>query len=150
MHPLPHRYEVTATATSGGSSVEVGAPGLPSLETGAPPQFGGAPGRWSPETLLAGAVADCFILTFHAVARAGRLQWESLHVEVDAVLDRVDGVTRFTQFVLRPRLVVEAGVTQAQAMAALEKAKGSCLVTRSLVAASELQPQVTHASAQAA
>ena len=39
-------------------------------------------------TLLIAAVADCFILTFRAVARASRFEWISLGCTVDGVLDR--------------------------------------------------------------
>jgi organic hydroperoxide reductase OsmC/OhrA len=31
-------------------------------------QLGGPGGQWSPETLLVAAAAECFILTFRAVA----------------------------------------------------------------------------------
>jgi organic hydroperoxide reductase OsmC/OhrA len=79
MHPYPHRYRVTASAESAGR-VTVGSPGLSSLETAPPPEFGGPDGLWSPETLLCAAVADCFILTFRAVARAARFEWQELRL----------------------------------------------------------------------
>lgn len=144
-HPLPHRYRVQAAGADGGS-VTVRSRGLPSLETQAPPEFGGPEGFWSPETLLAAAIADCYILSFRAVARASRLEWRQLDVDVEAVLDRADGVTRFTQVNIAPRLDVPAGVSESTAHAVLEKAKRACLVTNSLTAQCELAARVVVAS----
>jgi organic hydroperoxide reductase OsmC/OhrA len=146
MHPFPHHYHVRAEGQGSGGVVEVSAEGLPTLDTEAPPEFGGPPGLWSPETLLAASVANCFILSFRAVARASRLPWRSLRIEVTGVLDRVEGVTRFTQFSLRPRLDLEAGASESQALAVLDKAKRSCLITNSLSATCELLPQVVPAA----
>ena len=69
MEELPHHYIVSSSASSEGS-VLVEAVGLPSLETAPPAEFGGPGDKWSPESLLVAAVADCFILTFRAIARA--------------------------------------------------------------------------------
>jgi len=73
-----------------------------------PPERG--PGdRWSPETLLVGALADCFILTFRAVANASSLPWIRLRCEAEGVLDRVERMTRFTAVTLVPQLESEPG-----------------------------------------
>jgi organic hydroperoxide reductase OsmC/OhrA len=147
-HPLPHRYAVQAHGTPQGD-VNVSAAGLPALATQAPPEFGGPEGYWSPETLLAAAVGDCFILSFRAVARASGLAWQTLSVRVDAVLDRVEGVTRFTSFTVAPRLHLAAGADEARALAILDKAKRACLVTNSLTATCELRPEVVVEAAAA-
>jgi organic hydroperoxide reductase OsmC/OhrA len=141
MHPFPHHYTVRASGGVAGR-VQVAAAGLDPLDTDAPPEFGGPEGEWSPETLLVAAVADCYILSFRAVARASRLAWKSLEVDVEGVLDRVEGVTRFTLFRLKPRLVLEAGASSSLAATVLEKSKRSCLVTNSLTAACELAPDI--------
>ena len=73
MQEFPHHYVAAASAESEGS-VEVTSPGLESLETAGPAEFGGPGDLWSPETLLVAAVADCFILGFRAIARAARLK----------------------------------------------------------------------------
>lgn len=142
MHPFPHRYGVTASGAPQGI-VAVAAAGLPAIATQPPPQFGGPEGCWSPESLLVAAVADCFILSFRAVARASRLEWQQLDVDVEGVLDRVEGTTRFTAFVVRPRLRIAAAAGEQAALAALQKAEHLCLVTNSLLAPCELRPEVT-------
>ena len=140
-HPLPHRYAARASGTTAGS-VGVVADGLPAIETQPPPEFGGPEGYWSPETLLLASVADCFILSFRAVARASRLAWFDLDVDVRAVLDRVDGATRFTAFTIAPRLGIPPTTQESIALAVLDKAKRACLVTNSLTATCELAPLV--------
>lgn len=137
MQAFPHHYRARAAAGIEGS-VQVSSQAPESIQTWSPPEFGGPSGHWSPETLLLGAVADCFVLSFRAVARASRLGWQNLDVEVDGVLDRVEGITRFTRFRLRPRLRTDAGVSESQARAVLEKSKRLCLVTNSLAAPCEL------------
>ena len=134
---FPHIYRVRASGGAAGS-VPVESGSLPVLDTTAPPEFDGPPGHWSPETLLAASVADCFILSFRAVARASKLEWESLEVDVEGRLERVDGVTRFTQFRLAPRLVIANAADRARAPAVLDKSKRICLVSNSLNAESVL------------
>lgn len=144
MHPFPHEYQVRAVS-DGASTVRLASPGLPELETAAPPEFDGPGGYWSPETLLVAAVADCYVLSFRAVARASKLEWSELEVDVQGVLDRVEGVTRFTRLLVKPRLVIPAGVDPARARTALEKAERVCLVSNSLSAEVALEPVVCEA-----
>ncbi len=131
MQPFPHHYAVTALS---GTDAEVilEAEGVASLRSTTPPEFGGTGGRWSPETLLVAAVADCFVLTFRGIANASQLSWTSLTCDVVGTLERVSGVTRFTRFDVTARLQVPEGVSQALAHRLLIKAEGTCLVTRSL------------------
>jgi peroxiredoxin-like protein len=133
MQALPHRYRVSGAGRITGD-VELTAERLAMLQSASPAEFGGPGDRWSPETLLVGAVADCFILTFRAVANASGLSWISLECDVTGTLDRVDHVTQFTHFDMTARLVVPAGVDAAKARHALEKAERSCLISRSLKA----------------
>ena len=141
MQELPHRYVVTAVGSAGGD-VGLHSPGVPALATSAPAEFGGPGDRWSPETLLVGAVADCFILTFRAVARAMKLSWDSLSCDVEGTLDRVDRATQFTAFAVRATLTVAPGTDIELAHRALEKAERNCLITSSLKAAVRLDTKV--------
>ena len=88
------------------------------------------------------AVADCFVLTFRAVAAVARLPWASLNCEVDGTLDRIDRVTQFTAFTVHARLQVPDGTDVETARSALEKAERACLVANSLKAASHLDGAV--------
>lgn len=131
MQDYPHHYVVRADAPTEGI-IKVSSTGLETLSTLAPAEFGGPGDLWSPETFLVAAVADCFILTFRAVARGSRFAWHSLSCEVDGILDRVDNVTRFTEFHVRVTLHVPTGTDMHKAERLIEKSDAVCLVTNSL------------------
>lgn len=141
MEAFPHRYEVVARADTEGD-VALEGDRLPTLRSASPAEFGGPGDRWSPETLLVAAVADCFALSLRAVASASKLPWISLTCEVAGTLDRVERVTQFTAFEVRARLRVPAGTKEDQALRVLAKAEQVCLVTNSLKAPTHLEAAV--------
>jgi organic hydroperoxide reductase OsmC/OhrA len=140
-HPFPHRYSVRAGGKVEGL-ITVEGDKLQAIRTSAPPLFGGPEGNWSPESLLVAAVADCFVLSFRAVARASSLAWRELEVSAEGVLDKAEGGPRFTRFTLDAKLVLAEGATESLAETALLKAKRSCLVTNSLKAECELKTRL--------
>lgn len=131
MQDYPHHYIASADAAKEGV-IDVSSPGLETLPSLAPAEFGGPGDLWSPETFLVAAVADCFILTFRAVSRGSRFEWNSLSCEVDGVLDRVDNVTQFTDYHMKVILHVPAGSNEKKAERLLHKSEQVCLVTNSL------------------
>lgn len=141
MHELPHHYSVAVSAESDGD-VQVTSPGLTTIDSAPPAEFGGPGDRWSPETLLAAAVADCFVLSFRAIARGFKMEWNSIHCEVDAVLDKPDKALQFTEFRLRVTLEVPEGTDEAKAMRLLDKAEQACLITNSLKSQTHLDAEV--------
>ncbi len=141
MQEFPHRYAVGARSATDGY-VELTAEGVTSLQSAAPAEFGGPGDRWSPETLLVAAVADCFILTFKAIARASKLDWISLACDVEGVLDRVEGVTRFTEFTLHVILEAPPETDEQKAMRLLEKSEHNCLITQSLKSSTKLRAEL--------
>ena len=58
------------------------------------------------------------------------------------MLDRVDGVTRFTRFVISARLCLADGASEALARTVLDKSKKVCLVTNSLQSECVLEAEV--------
>jgi organic hydroperoxide reductase OsmC/OhrA len=141
MQDFPHYYKSTATARHD-SKVDMASPGLPDLKLAAPAEFGGPGDHWSPETLMAAAVASCFKLSFKAIARAAKFEWLSIRCDVVAVLDRVDKVTQFTEFHQTVILEVPTGSDEAKAIKLLEKAERTCLVSNSLTAVTHLDAAV--------
>jgi organic hydroperoxide reductase OsmC/OhrA len=141
VQPLPHRYQANASATPEGDVILLG-DGLRALRSQPPVEFGGPGDRWSPETLLVAAVADCFALTFRAAASAAALRWESLECEADAVLDRVGGATQFTAFRVRAYLTIPARGREEDARRVLAAAKSRCLVTNSFKASCQFDEYI--------
>jgi organic hydroperoxide reductase OsmC/OhrA len=131
MQPFPHHYTASASAAALGE-VALRSDGLPDIVSAAPTEFGGPGDRWSPETLLVAAVADCFVLTFRGIAGVSRLSWISLDCNVSGTVDRVDRVTQFTELRVRARLRLPPGTNEDQARRLLTKAEETCLVTNSM------------------
>lgn len=141
MQDYPHHYIASADAACEGI-IDVSSPGLETLPSLAPAEFGGPGDLWSPETFLVAAVADCFILTFRAIARASKFEWNSLSCEVDGVLDRVDKVTQFTDYHIKVVLHLPAGSNEKKAERLLHKSEQVCLVTNSLTGRRHLQSTI--------
>jgi len=141
MHPFPHRYQVQASATPDGD-VPISAPRMPTLQTAPPVEFDGPGDRWSPESLLCAAVADCFVLSFRAVAKASKFEWRALACDVEGTLNRVEGKSFFTHFVVKARLQVPAGIDRERATRLLEKSEQVCLISSSLVAERKVEATI--------
>ena len=141
MHPYPHTYRATAAGASTGL-VAVTSPNLPEINTAPPAQFDGPGDVWSPETLLVAAVANCYILTFRALARFAKLEWRMLECGVEGILERVEGVTQFSRYTTRATLVVATGTDREKASQLLQKAERSCLVSNSLRGVRNLEVEI--------
>jgi peroxiredoxin-like protein len=143
---FPHHYVATASGQSAGD-LSLASRNVTPMDSAAPEEFGGPGNRWSPETLLVAAVADCFILTFRAIARASKFDWLELSCEVVGTLDRVERVTRFTHFLIKPKLVLSAESDTAMAHKLLEKAEQGCLISNSLSGQRALAAELVRAAA---
>ena len=141
MHEFPHHYVVSAKSGQEGT-VSVDSDGLESIPTMPPAEFGGPGDQWSPETLLVAAVANCLVLTFRAVARANRFEWNAINCEVDGVLNRVERAMRFTDYHLKVTLRVPEGSDMEKARRLVERSEHGCLITQSLNGASHLETEV--------
>lgn len=131
MTPLPHHYEVTL---SGGPTehATLSTAGAPELRAAPPVEFDGPGDAWSPEHLLLAAVQTCFLFTLRAIARAAAMSFISLDVVATGTVNRADGVTRFTEIVLRLRIVVARGTDRDRVLTVLAKSERHCLVSASL------------------
>lgn len=145
MQPLPHHYHVEARAQTN-DAVTLSATGLPDIATAPPREFDGPGDHWSPEALLLAAVADCFVLSFRAVAAASKFEWISLTCETTGTLDRIDRQTRFTEILNKATLTVPTGSDENRAEALLTKAESICLVSNSLKVEVELKTSIRAAT----
>ena len=143
MSNFPHTYSASATAQTEGN-VQLSCDGCPSIESAPPTEFGGPGDQWSPEDLLVGAVADCFVLSFRAIAQMSKFEWTSLNCEVEGTLDNVDRVIQFTGFTVKADLVIPEGADTDRAQRLLEKAEKTCFITNSLKAEPHLEANISH------
>ena len=142
MHDFPHHYRCVATANASQSVVQVASDGLANLATDAPKEFGGPGDQWSPEALLIAAVADCFVLTFRAIAAPSRVTWHAIDCEATGTLERVDRTPQFTEIRLAIRISVPSDMEEERITRVLEKAEKSCLITNSLNATVHLDVEI--------
>lgn len=141
MKPLPHRYEVHLAGGPDGYATS-SAQGLPDLRCAPPLDFDGPGDAWSPEHLLMSAVTTCFLFTLRSVAKLSKVQFKALELSAEGLLERKEGVTRFTEIILRPKLTVAQGTDRAQALRVMEKAEKACLISASLSTPIRLEPEV--------
>lgn len=141
MQDFPHHYLVNASAEAAGN-IALKSENMPQLISAPPAEFGGPGDQWSPEHLLVASVADCFILTFRAIARASKLEWISLEASADGVLDRVERVTQFTAITVKATLTVPAGTDEEKARRLLQKSEDACLITNSMTAETHLEADI--------
>jgi len=144
MHSFPHNYKVSAQASSEGDVV-LSADSLPNITSQPPVEFDGPGDRWSPESLLMAAIADCFTLSFRAIAAASKVSFTDLNVDVDGELSMVERKMLFTNVQIKANLVVPADVDTGRAERLLTMAEQACLVTNSLNVDCHLEASVTQA-----
>ena len=139
---LPHDYSVSAAATNSGN-VDLTAEGLSSLTSNAPKEFGGPGDQWSPEDLLVAAVADCFVLSFRAIAGMSKFEFTQISVTTTGKLDKVERDIQFTELSIVANLTIPEGADEGRAQRLLEKAEATCFITNSLKATPHLQANIT-------
>ncbi len=138
--PFPHHYEVRLDGRGDATAV-LRAEGRPEIVGGAPPEFGGEAGSWSPEHLLLSALALCLKTTFDSFLARARLAVSGYESRVAATLDKTEAGLVFTA------IVVEVEVKAAEAdhprlEQLLQSAKKHCIVSNALRAPVELRARV--------
>ena len=144
MHSFPHNYKVSAQASSEGDVV-LSADSLTDIVSQPPVEFDGPGDRWSPESLLMAAIADCFTLSFRAIAAASKMPFTDLSVNVEGELSMVDRKMLFTDVQIAANLTVPSDVDASKAERLLTMAEQACLVTNSLNVECHLTSKVSQA-----
>lgn len=148
MKPLPHRYEVQLKGGPTGYA-DVSSVGRPRLSLAPPREFGGPGDAWTPEHLLLASVESCFLFTFRAVARASHVEFVDLDVLAEGTVDHQAGVTKFTEILVRARIVVHRGIDREKLGHVVAKTEKACLVSASLATPVLVQVDVVEQTAAA-
>ena len=122
------------TATYEGYSREyrVDFDGKPSLKGSAAPVFRGDPALHDPEDLLVAALSACHLLSYLAVCARGGVQVVGYEDEAEGKMARVDGVIRFTEVTLHPKVTIAPGSDADKAKALHERAHAVCFIANSV------------------
>ena len=135
----------------GAKEGDLRAAALAPIVLGAPPEFNGREGTWSPEHLFVASVNGCFMLTFLAIAENSKLPLFSYSSSARGKLEKVQGGGyQITEITIKPTVVVASAEDLARMPRILEKAKENCFVTNSIKSVVQLEPQVYHRQTETA
>ncbi|HEX6874095.1 MAG TPA: OsmC family protein [Nocardioidaceae bacterium] len=150
-----HTYDVTVTWTGNRGEgttgpreydrdLTIAAEGPPVIEGTADPGFLGAQDRWNPEQLFTASISQCHMLWYLGLcSRRGVVVHEYVDEAVGAMAAEPSGKARFTEVVLRPRIVVGAQDQVEKAMQLHEKAHEMCFIAQSVNFEVKVEPEIT-------
>ncbi len=138
-----HRFEcrlVWTGATQGGTvsyesysrEYRLDIKGKPSIRGSTAAVFRGDDALHNPEDLLVAALSACHFLSYAALCARGGVKLVGYEDEAEGTMQRVDGVIRFTEVVLHPRVSIGAGSDTDKARALHAKAHSICFIANSV------------------
>jgi peroxiredoxin-like protein len=117
----------------------------PPIAVGAPPEFKGREGSWTPEHLLVASLNTCYMLTFLAIVENSKLPLLSFSSTANGKLEKVPGSGyQITEIVVKPRVVISSANDLERALRLLQKAKESCFISNSIKSTIRLAPEIFH------
>jgi organic hydroperoxide reductase OsmC/OhrA len=127
-------YPRTLTATAVPAEAE--------LTLASDPAFRGDPRLLNPEQLVVIAASSCQLLSFLAIAARAGVDVLEYEDAAEGTMPDDDEPVRITSIVLRPRIVVAAGVEPARIAAFCEQAHHECYVANSLRTEVRVEPEI--------
>jgi organic hydroperoxide reductase OsmC/OhrA len=149
--PHTHRYtarcEWSGTTAVGYETYDrthlgAAAPAATGLTLSSDPAFRGDPALLNPEQLLVLSAVSCQLLSFLAVAARARI--DVVHYEDDGggEMPEDNAPMRITSIVLRPRIHVRTGPTEARVRHLVEVAHRECFIANSLRTEIRIEPTI--------
>jgi organic hydroperoxide reductase OsmC/OhrA len=112
---------------------DIAAPGKPVIPGSSDPAFRGDRSRYSPEDLLVASLSACHMLWYlHLCADAKIIVTDYVDEASGSMVETADGGGHFTEVVLRPTAVIEAGADPTVAAALHERAHALCFIASSV------------------
>ena len=138
-HHFPCRLVWTGAAKGTTSTYEgysreyrVDFEGKPSLKGSAAAAFRGDPALHDPEDLLVAALTGCHCLSYLALCARGGVQVLAYEDEAQGKMERVEGVIRFTEVMLHPKVTIAPGSDAEKAKSLHERAHAICFIANSV------------------
>jgi organic hydroperoxide reductase OsmC/OhrA len=142
-HTDQHRFEsrlVWTGATKGGTAsyesysreYRIDIKGKPSIRGTAAVPFRGDPALPNPEDLLVASLSACHFLSYAALCARGGVNLVAYEDDAEGTVQRVDGVFRFTEVVLHPKVSIAAGSDTDKARAFHAEAHAICFIANSV------------------
>jgi peroxiredoxin-like protein len=151
MAEAPSYFYETQVEWRGAKDLKLTGAHLPSVDAGAPPEFKGREGNWSPEHLFVSSLNSCYILTLLAIAEFSKISFVSVSSSARGKLEKVQGSSyQVTEIVVKPLILLASANDLARMPRILEKAKENCFVSNSIKSAIKVEPEVFHQQVPAA
>jgi peroxiredoxin-like protein len=145
MSETPQYFYETEIEWTGDKNVKLSGGTLPAIAAGAPPEFKGREGNWSPEHLFVASMNRCYALTLLAIAEFSKVSIVSLSSTARGKLEKVQGGGyQITEIVVKPRVVLASVNDLARMPRILEKAKENCFISNSIKSIVKVEPEVFH------
>jgi peroxiredoxin-like protein len=119
------------------------------LAFSAPVEFRGTPGFWTPEHFLLGAIASCFLTTFHAIAANSKLECPDIRVAVEGDVSHQPNGWQFTGVRLKVKARIRREEDRERTAHLIEKAERACIVSRAMRMIPELSTLIEVAEPKA-
>lgn len=149
MNETTHHFYETEIDWTGDKDVKLSSGQLPAIAAGAPPEFKGREGNWSPEHLFVASMNSCYALTLLAIAEFSKVSVVSLSSTARGKLEKVQGGGyQITEITVKPRIVISSANELARMPRILEKAKENCFVSNSIKSTIKIEPEVFHHQTQ--
>ena len=117
--------------------------GKPSLRGSSSPVFLGDASLHNPEDLLVAALSACHCLSYLALCARAGVHVVSYEDETEGAMDKVDGVVRFTEVTLHPKVMIAPGSDPEKARALHERAHAICFIANSVNFPVRNKPTIT-------
>ncbi|WP_232665748.1 OsmC family protein [Pseudonocardia sp. TRM90224] len=112
------------------------------LTLSAAPAFAGDPEHLDPEQLVVLAAASCQLLSFLAVAARARLDVRGYRDDATAAMPTEPTPMRLAEIVLRPRITLVGGPSEARVRHLVEVAHRECFIANSLATPVTVSPVI--------
>jgi organic hydroperoxide reductase OsmC/OhrA len=113
----------------------------PTVEIGNPPVFKGTADVWCPEDLLIGALNACLMLTFLYQMQRRELEVLAYESSAQGTLEHRDGKHRVTRITVQPCISLKYGQDMEAAREAIKDTVDSCMISNSILASVQVDPQ---------
>ena len=117
------------------------ASGHANIKVGNPTVFKGTPDVWCPEDLLIGALNTCLMLTFLYQMQRRKLEVVAYESSAQGTLEHHDGKHRVTRILVQPRVSLKFAHDTEAARAAIKDTVDSCMISNSILATVQVDPQ---------
>ena len=141
LEPVRYPFE-TSLRWEEGFKGTISCRGKPDLQVALPPDWGGIPGIWSPEDLFTASAEVCTMTTFLWLMDKKGSSIKSYTSKATGTIQMVDGLFKFAQIVVKPKVIVGSEKDRETAEWAFSQIQSCCLVSKSINHPLKVEPEI--------